>query len=292
MKTVKLFLSLLVVFAVSVAAFAMPPENKDFEKHNKDFNRFEKGFCPAQFHRCEIFTLLELGPKFENEPKPNNFKKEYNFRFVKDLSQDQKDKIKQIREKSRVDSEKIMNDVKTKIDKIDEELSKEKYSQKTVNKLTKEIYALYNKKVDAKISERQQIRDILTSKQFSKMVKEPSKYDIFAERLNLTQEQQGKVEALFEKNKAEIKNIEKNLADKRVALDEEFNKENTNFETINAITKDIAELSKNKFQVIVDTKAELKKILNREQFGKMIRAKKEPKPIPVPQPIKPVVEEK
>ena len=47
------------------------------------------------------------------------------------------------------------------------------------------------------------------------MITEPSKYDMLAERLNLTQEQQEKVESLFEKNKKELDTLEKDLTDKK-----------------------------------------------------------------------------
>ena len=50
--------------------------------------------------------------------------------------------------------------------------------------------------------------------------------------------------------------------------------------------------TKTKFQIIVDTKAELKKILNKEQFDKLINDKRMSRPIPVPKPVKPIVEEK
>lgn len=298
MKMEKLFLSLLLVLTVSVVTFAMPPDNNNFEKGNRDCNKFEKKFCPSQFQGCEMFMLLGLGPEIKNESKYHNFKKECDFkkecnlRFIKDLSQAQKDRIKQISESNREINETIRADIKNKFDELDKELSKDNYSKKTITKLTKEINLLCNKKIAAKVSEKQQIRDVLTSKQFSKMITEPSKYDIFAERLNLTQEQQEKIESLFEKNKKELEILKKDLTDKKAALEEEFNKEVADFNFINKLSTDISELSKNKFQIIVDTKAELKKILNSEQFNKLIKGKKEPRPIPVPQPIKPKLEEK
>ena len=300
MKIEKMFLCLSLLLVLSITSFAMSPEQNKFEKGYRDCNRFEKQNCPAQFQQCEIFMLLESGLEIKNAPMHNNFKKgcdlreEYNLRFLKDLSKEQKDKIKQISEANREINEATRTDIKNKFDELDKELSKDKYNKKAITKLTKEINELCNKKIDAKISEKQQIRDVLTSEQFSKMIKEPTKYDIFAERFNLTQEQQEKVETLFEKNKVVLDSIKKDLGDKNLALEQELDKEQANFDTINNLSDEIAELSKKKIKVVIDTKSELKKILTDEQFNKVIKNKKyiKPQPIPVPKPIKPIAEEK
>ncbi len=288
MKIEKIILGLSLLLALCITSFAMPPEQNKFEKCNK----FEKRFCPIQFQQCDVFMLLGLGPEMKEGYRQPSLKNEYNFRFMRSLSKEQKDKIKQISEASREINETISTDIKNKFDELDKELSKENYSKKTITKLTKEINELCNKKIASKVSGKQQIRDVLTSKQFSKMITEPSKYEMLAERLNLTQEQQEKVESLFEKNKKELETLEKDLTDKTKTLEEEFSKEFADFNLIDKISADISELSKAKFKIIVDTKAELKKILNNEQFNKLIRVKKEPKPIPVPKPVKPVLEEK
>ena len=158
MKIEKMFLSLSLLLALSITSFAVPPEQNKFEKGYKDYNRFEKKNCPAQFQQCEIFMFLGLGHEIKNEPRHHDFKKECdlrkecNIRFLKDLSKEQKDKIKQISEANREINETIRTDIKNKFDELDKELSKDKYNKKTITKLTKEINELCNKKIAARIS--------------------------------------------------------------------------------------------------------------------------------------------
>lgn len=290
MKIEKIILGLSLLLALCITSFAMPPEQNKFEKCNK----FEKRFCPVQFQQCDVFMLLGLGTEMKEGYRQPSLKNEYNFRFMRSLSKEQKDKIKQIKDTSREKAEKIANDIKAKFEEIDKELSKDEYSQKNIKKLTKEINVLSTEKIEIKISERQQIRDALKSKLFKSMIAEPTKYDLFAQRLELTEEQQGKVESLFEKNKEILDSVKKDLEDKNLLLEKEFDNEQANFDTINSLSNEIAELSKKKIQIVIDTKSELKKILTDEQFSRVMKNKKhiKPQPIPVPKPIKPIVEEK
>ena len=73
--------------------------------------------------------------------------------------------------------------------------------------------------------------------------------------------------------------------------DEEFAKEDADFDVINSLSIEVADLSKTKFQIITDTKTQLKKILTNEQYKKLTE-KKGINPIPVPEPIRPPLEEK
>lgn len=285
MKMEKLLVSLSLLLALSVASFAMPPE-----MNKEDANKEGNMGCAVKPCKSEIFVFLGLAPEFRHEPKM----KEpgcVNFRFLQELSPEQRDKIKQIKETNKAQNEKTMDSMKEKFEALDKELSKAKYNKKTITKLTKEISKLSNKKVTAKITEKQQIRDVLTSEQYKKMIQKPSKYDRFAQYLDLSQEQQDLIEKMFETNREKMDSVKKDLMEKKAALEQEFAKEDADFDVINDLSIEVADLSKAKFQIITDTKTQLKKILTNEQYKKLTE-KKGVNPIPVPEPVRPPLEEK
>lgn len=284
MKMEKLLLSMSLLLALCVTSFAMPPEmNK--EDANQD------GTCAVKPCKSEVFVFLGLAPEFKHEPKMKEAGC-VNFRFLQELSPEQRDKIKQIKETNKAQNEKTIESIKAKFEALDKELSKAKYNKKAITKLTKEINKLSNKKITAKITEKQQIRDVLTPEQYKKMIKKPSKYDRFAQKLDLSQEQQDLIEKMFETNKEKMASVVKDLAEKKAALNEEFAKEDADFDVINSLSIEVADLSKTKFQIITDTKTQLKKILTSEQYKKLTEKRPGINPIPVPEPVRPPLEEK
>ena len=80
--------------------------------------------------------------------------------------------------------------------------------------------------------------------------------------------------------------------EKKAALEQEFAKEDADFDVINDLSIEVADLSKAKFQIITDTKTQLKKILTNEQYKKLTEKKNFVHPIPVPEPVRPPLEEK
>jgi len=285
MKMEKVFLSLSLFLALSVTSFAMPPETD-----KQAFDNDAKVKCAVKPCQSEIFVFLGLAPDFKKAP---NIKEGecFNFRFLKDLSPEQRDKIKQIKETNKAQNEKTIESIKAKFEALDKELSKAKYSKKTITKLTKEITKLSNKKLTAKITEKQQIRDAIGNEQYKKMIQKPGKYDRFAQYLDLSQEQQDLIEKMFETNREKMDSVKKDLMEKKAALEQEFAKEDADFDVINDLSIEVADLSKAKFQIITDTKTQLKKILTNEQYKKLTE-KKGVNPIPVPEPVRPPLEEK
>ena len=282
MRIEKLLLSLSLVAALGITSFAMPPKEKK-EPFCKPPVNFEKKGFPMHHQDCVLMMLEKCPLEKENQENKQMFKKHEpacNLMFVRDLTPEQKEQIKQIKEKNQKAKEDIFNSIKDKFAQLDNELSKEKYNKKTVKNLTKEINALSNKKVALKIAEKQQMRNVLTATQFKKMVNRPTKYDFFAKKLDLTQEQQDKVETLFEQNSEKLAAIKKDLKDKTEQLKQEFEKETSDNVVIDGLSSEISELSKNIFKLTVDTKMELKKILTNEQFNKMLNPKPCKKPFP------------
>lgn len=285
MKMEKVFLSLSLFLALSVTSFAMPPE-----MGKQDFDNDGKAKCAVKPCQSEIFVFLGLAPDFKMEPNRKEGER-VNFRFLKDLSPEQRDKIKQIKETNKAQNEKTIESIKAKFEALDKELSKAKYNKKTITKLTKEITKLSNKKLTAKITEKQQIRDAIGNEQYKKMIQKPGKYDRFAQYLDLSQEQQDLIEKMFETNREKMDSVKKDLMEKKAALEQEFAKEDADFDVINDLSIEVADLSKAKFQIITDTKTQLKKILTNEQYKKLTE-KKGVNPIPVPEPVRPPLEEK
>jgi len=285
MKMEKVFLSLSLFLALSVTSFAMPPE-----MGKQDFDNDGKAKCAVKPCHSEIFVFLGLAPDLKMEPNRKEGER-VNFRFLKDLSPEQRDKIKQIKETNKAQNEKTIESIKAKFEALDKELSKAKYNKKTITKLTKEITKLSNKKLTAKITEKQQIRDAIGNEQYKKMIQKPSKYDRFAQYLDLSQEQQDLIEKMFETNREKMDSVKKDLMEKKAALEQEFAKEDADFDVINDLSIEVADLSKAKFQIITDTKTQLKKILTNEQYKKLTE-KKGVNPIPVPEPVRPPLEEK
>lgn len=285
MKMEKVFLSLSLFLALSVTSFAMPPE-----MGKQNFDNDGKAKCAVKPCHSEIFVFLGLAPDFKMEPNRKEGER-VNFRFLKDLSPEQRDKIKQIKETNKAQNEKTIESIKAKFEALDKELSKAKYNKKTITKLTKEITKLSNKKLTAKITEKQQIRDAIGNEQYKKMIQKPGKYDRFAQYLDLSQEQQDLIEKMFETNREKMDSVKKDLMEKKAALEQEFAKEDADFDVINDLSIEVADLSKAKFQIITDTKTQLKKILTNEQYKKLTE-KKGVNPIPVPEPVRPPLEEK
>ena len=285
MKMEKVFLSLSLFLALSVTSFAMPPETD-----KQAFDNDAKVKCAVKPCHSEIFVFLGLAPDFKMEPNRKEGER-VNFRFLKDLSPEQRDKIKQIKETNKAQNEKTIESIKAKFEALDKELSKAKYNKKTITKLTKEITKLSNKKLTAKITEKQQIRDAIGNEQYKKMIQKPSKYDRFAQYLDLSQEQQDLIEKMFDTNREKMDSVKKDLMEKKAALEQEFAKEDADFDVINGLSIEVADLSKAKFQIITDTKTQLKKILTNEQYKKLTE-KKGVNPIPVPEPVRPPLEEK
>ena len=166
---------------------------------------------------------------------------------------------------------------------IEEELFKEKYSQKVIKKSIKNIKAFSNKIIDNKITKKQSLKNILSNEQYVKMFKPKTKYDMLAERLGLSAEQKEKVAKIFEEKKDKEIEFKKQLREKDMLLKQEFDKENIDKNAISKLSEEISNITKELFKLDINTKMELKSILTPEQYNKFTK--------PFPNPKKPIIYE-
>lgn len=274
MKKTKMLLSLVMMLALSVSVFAkdtpkeapdclIPPcpqnegfccdgamndcgmdmEHKDFHQfkhHQKDFNKFAKGKHFGGF-------------KFKNL----------------NLTDKQKEDLKALKQSNMKTQQELMKTIMDEKKAIDEELLKEKYSEKAINKSIKKIKETSAKIIDNKIAEKQSLKKILTKEQYVKMFKQQTKIDILAEKLNLSKEQQEKVENIFKANKEQKMELCKQLKEKQDLLKQEMDKSDFNKDTAISLNNDINEISKSMFKLKIEKKEQLKSVLSEEQYNKM-----------------------
>ena len=222
----------------------------------RDFNKncgkkFKKGFCEKMFKKLNITDT-------------------------------QKEALKSLKESSIKKQQELTKAIMDEWKIIEEELFKEKYSQKVIKKSIKNIKALSNKIIDNKITKKQSLKKILSNEQYVKMFKPKTKYDMLAERLNLSNEQKEKVTTIIDDSDKRTKELICKKFENKKLLKEELEKENCNKEIVAQLMKDISNISNELFKLKIDTKIKLKDVLSFEQYNKMNNCNKRDKFSKVP----------
>lgn len=267
--------SMFVVLCFTVSVFAMP----------NDFNgKFEKGKkCP--FERCgmENDDIMFVLTMFDCPQKENNFchkhhfngdmKEHINFGEPKyfrhwenklNLTEEQKTKLKELKDKEFA----LKKDFADKIKAINDEFANENPNEKNIKSMQKEAKKLSQEILDNYINNKKQIRQILSFEQYTKMFTKRTKYDILAERLNLTDEQKEKIKNLFEKNKEKNESLKKTLFEDKIKLEKELEKETVDTNIVNTLSQEISQISQDIVKNDIDIKIELKNVLTLEQYNK------------------------
>ena len=282
MKKIKLMVSMFVVLCFTVSVFAMPNDFKGkFEKGNK---------CPFENCGMEKDDIMFVLTMFDCSQKENNFyhkhhfngdMKEHknfgghrNFRHWEDklnLTDEQKNKLKELKDKEFV----LKKDFADKIKAINDEFANENPNEKNIKSMQKEVKKLSQEILDNYINNKIQLRQILSFEQYTKMFTKRTRYDILAEKLNLTDEQKEKVKTLFEQNKEKSDNMKKTIFEDKIKLEQELEKETVDTNAVNNLSNEISQLSQDIVKNNIAVKVELKNILTVEQYSKFIE---KPKP--------------
>jgi len=282
MKKIKLMVSMFVVLCFTVSVFAMPNDFKGkFEKGNK---------CPFENCGMEKDDIMFVLTMFDCSQKENNFyhkhhfngdMKEHknfgghrNFRHWEDklnLTDEQKNKLKELKDKEFV----LKKDFADKIKAINDEFANENPNEKNIKSMQKEVKKLSQEILDNYINNKKQLRQILSFEQYTKMFTKRTRYDILAEKLNLTDEQKEKVKTLFEQNKEKSENMKKTIFEDKIKLEQELEKETVDTNAVNNLSNEISQLSQDIVKNNIAVKVELKNILTVEQYSKFIE---KPKP--------------
>ena len=279
MKKSKMLLSLVMMLGLSVSLFAaqppeqegtcfIPPQPQETDFYNQDMiSGNDIDVTNQDFNPYERFHKKHFGDKLK---KLN-------------LSDKQKEDLKVLKESNKKAMKELTTKFQTKVNALNDELLKDKYSTKEIKKLTKDIKDISSKLIDTKISKKEGMRKILTTEQYNKMFKIKTHYDILADRLGLSAEQKEKFVKILEGKKEKEITLKKQLREKDMLLKQEFDKENVDKEAIAKLSEEISNISKDLFKLDIDTKMELKSILTPEQYKKFIK--------PIPNPRKPIIYE-
>ena len=304
MKKTKMLLSCLILLMFSVLVFAgqwqkecpdfmFPPQDEQcYQKENccKDecckqeqcSNKKEMFFmCDGNMaqEECSMFKYHHFKICFMKNFGNNcgkNFKKGFCEKMFKKLNitDTQKEALKSLKESSIKKQQELMKIIMKEWETINKELLNEKYSQKIIKKSIKKIKDISNKIIDNKIAKKQSLKKILTNEQYIKMFKPKTKYDMLAERLNLSNEQKEKVTTIMEEADKTTKELICKKFEKKNLLKEELEKENCNKDTVSQLMTDISNISNALFKLRIDTKMELKTVLSFEQYNKMNKCNK------------------
>ena len=318
MKKTKMLLScaMMLMFSVSVFAGQWQKNCSDYIISSQDEQCCQKeNYCKAaccQQEKCcqqeqccnkkEMFFMCDGNIEQEECPMFNrhyfkrdfmrkigencgkNFKKGFCEKMFKKLNitDTQKEALKSLKESSIKKQQELMKIIMKEWETINKELLNEKYSQKIIKKSIKNIKALSNKIIDNKITKKQSLKKILTNEQYIKMFKPKTKYDMLAERLNLSNEQKGRVTTIIEAADKTKKELVCKKFEKKKLLKEEIEKENSNKDTVVQLIEDVSNISNELFKLKIDTKIKLKDVLSFEQYNKMNNCNKRDKFSKVP----------
>lgn len=277
MKKLKMLLSFTMMFVFSVSIFAMPAkENEPDCKINppeKDNVYCEKTIFIWDFLQPDKRDFCHRKMKPGNNFDEKGFKKDKCFFKDKmetlNLTDKQKEDLKNLKEANIKTMQDLQKEFIEKFKEMNDEFLKETYASKQINSLNKDLQKISSKILDNYIEEKKELRKILSFEQYNKLFKQKNKYDIMAEKLCLTDEQKEKVEQIMEAAKKNVMILKEQIIQKSKSLEEEFNKDNVNKRNINLISNEISEISKNIFNIDIDTKLELKAILSDEQYKKI-----------------------
>ena len=318
MRKTKMLLSclMMLIFSVSVFAWQLQKECPDFMISSQNEQCCQKeNYCKdecCQQEKCcqqeqccnkkEMFFMCDGNIEQEECPMFNrhyfkrdfmrkigencgkNFKKGFCEKMFKKLNitDTQKEALKSLKESSIKKQQELMKIIMKEWETINKELLNEKYSQKIIKKSIKNIKALSNKIIDNKITKKQSLKKILSNEQYVKMFKPKTKYDMLAERLNLSNEQKEKVTTIIDDSDKRTKELICKKFEKKKLLKEEIEKENSNKDTVVQLIEDVSNISNELFKLKIDTKIKLKDVLSFEQYNKMNNCNKRDKFSKVP----------
>ena len=274
MKKIKMIVSMLMVLCFTVSVFAMPNAEGKFEKGKK---------CP--FEKCNIekddimfvLTMFDcpqtennFGCKdhFKNDMKGNkHFNDHKNFKLFEEklnLTDEQKNKLKELKEKEFAAKKEFADKIKL----INEELAKENPNDKNIKNMQKEAKKLSQEIIDNYVNNKKQIKTILSAEQYNKMFTKKNRYDILSEKLDLNDEQKAKLKSLFDQNREKTENMKKALFENKFKLEKELEKETVDKNIVDSLSKEISQISQDIVKNNIDMKIELKNILTAEQYDK------------------------
>ena len=280
MKKSKMLLSLVMMLSLSVSLFAaqsqeqdgtcfIPPQPQEMDFYNRDM---------MSSNDIDVSSNQDFNPseKFHKKHFGNKLKK-------LNLSDKQKKDLKALNKANRKEMKELTTKFQTKVNALNDELLKDKYSTKEVKKLTKDIKDISSKLIDTKISKKEGLRKILTTEQYNKMFKIKTHYDMLADKLGLSPEQKEKFIKTLKNKKEKENTLKAELREKNIALKKEFDKENIDKDVVAKLSEEISNISKDLFQLDINTKMELKSVLTPEQYRKYLK--------PRHNPIKPIIYE-
>lgn len=281
MKKLKMLLSLVMMFFFSVSIFAMPPKGSGpdckINPPDKDNVYCEKTIFIWDLLQPEQKEFHHKRMKCDNKFGKKGFNKDKCFFENKleklNLTDKQKEDLKNLKEANIKTMQDLRKEFMEKFKALNDEFLKEKYASKQINSLNKDLQKISSKILDNKIAEKKELRKILSFEQYNKLFKQKTKYDILAEKLSLTDEQKEKVIKITESAKENVAILKEQIIQKSKSLEEEFNKDNVNKENIISISNEISEISKNIFDIDINTKLELKSVLSAEQYNKLTEFK-------------------
>ncbi len=187
------------------------------------------------------------------------------------LTDKQKEDLKALKKDYRKTKYKLVKEFNSKTKKLNEEYFKEKYNEKEIKNITKDLKDLSDKIIDTDIAKKDGMRKILTAEQYNKLFKPKTHYDRLAERIGLSEEQKEKFTKILESKREKEQDLRKQLNEKEFSLRQEFDKENIDKKAITKLSDEISKISKDLYKLDVDTKIELKSILSPEQYKRYIQ---------------------
>ena len=273
MKKTKILLSLVMLFGLTVSVFAEKPYIKDKDCFIPPSQFQEREFIDED-GKIDIFDT-DMGYHGKNHfkyTKKHFNKKRFEKRFADlNLTDKQKEDLKALKKDYRKTKYKLVKEFNSKTKKLNEEYFKEKYNEKEIKNITKDLKDLSDKIIDTDIAKKDGMRKILTAEQYNKLFKPKTHYDRLAERIGLSEEQKEKFTKILESKRGKEQNLRKQLNEKEFSLRQEFDKENIDKKAITKLSDEISKISKDLYKLDVDTKIELKSILSPEQYKRYIQ---------------------
>ncbi len=273
MKKTKILLSLVMLFGLTVSVFAEKPYMKDKDCFIPP-PQFQEREIIDEDGKIDIFDtdMGYRGKNYFKYHKKHFNKKRFEKKFADlNLTDKQKEDLKALKKDYRKIKYKLVKEFNSKTKKLNEEYFKEKYNDKEIKSITKDLKELSAKIIDTDIEKKDGMRKILTAEQYNKLFKPKTHYDRLAERIGLSEEQKEKFTKILESKREKEQDLRKQLNEKEFSLRQEFDKENIDKKAITKLSDEISKISKDLYKLDVDTKIELKSILSPEQYKRYIQ---------------------
>ena len=285
MKKSTMLLSLVMMLSLSASAFAVnnkdcfvPPQVQQ-EESLQDVYDTIFSTQKSNVYNDDIMVVYDIEmPQQDfafyerNFPEPE---RDFNKRFLENKLNKLKVTDRQMEEfkNLQLESKKEINDLtkkfKSKIKALNNEFFKENYSTKEVKNLSKDIKSISAKIIDSTVAKKEGLRKILTSKQYNRLFKPKTGYDVLVDRLDLSEEQAEKIIKLIEEKREKEKPLRQQLREDEALIKQEFEKDIIDMEVITKLSDEISNISKELLKLDVDLKVGLKSILSPEQYKKL-----------------------